>query len=96
MLVERARVDSGLPSPAAAETTITKGMIGRVFEDMTLGLSHIDKFPFFGYGLGIGTNVGARVLIGRPAFLLAESEWQRVLAENGAIFGLAFLPVRNR
>jgi len=78
-------------SAAAADTTITKGMIGRVFEDMTQGLSHIDKFPLFGFGLGIGTNVGARVLVGRPAFLLAESEWSRVLGENGAIFGLAFL-----
>ena len=78
-------------SAEAADTTITKGLISRVFEDMTQGLSHIDKFPLFGYGLGIGTNVGGRVLVGRAAFLLAESEWSRVLGENGAIFGLAFL-----
>jgi len=80
-----------IDSAEATDTTITKGLIARVFEDMTQGLTHIDKFPLWGYGLGIGTNVGGRVLVGRPAFLLAESEWSRVLGENGAIFGLAFL-----
>src|SRR5262249_43641475 len=62
-------------SAEAAETTITKGMITRVFDDMTEAFAHIDNFPLFGYGIGIGTNVGGRILIGRPAFLLAESEW---------------------
>ena len=78
-------------SAEAADTTITKGMITRVFGDFTEGLSHIDKFPWFGYGIGIGTNVGGRILVGRPAFLLAESEWSRVLGESGPILGLVFL-----
>ena len=78
-------------SAEAAETTITKGMIQREISEFTEGLSNIDKFPLFGYGIGIGTNVGGRVLIGRPAFLLAENEWSRVLAESGPILGLAFL-----
>jgi len=75
----------------AAETTVIRGTVDRVISGFTEGLGHIDKVPFFGYGLGIGTNVGGRILIGRPAFLLAENEWSRVLAESGAIFGLAFL-----
>jgi len=75
----------------AAETTVIRGTIDRVISGFTEGLGHIDKVPLFGYGLGIGTNVGGRILIGRPAFLLAENEWSRVLAESGAIFGLAFL-----
>src|SRR5207237_9162857 len=54
-----------------------------------------DKFPLFGYGIGIGTNVGGRILIGRPAFLLAENEWSWVLAESGPILGLAFLVWRT-
>jgi len=78
-------------SAAAAETTITKGMIERVISGFTEGLQNIDKVPLFGYGIGIGTNVGGRILIGRPAFLLAENEWTRVLAEGGPILGLAFL-----
>ena len=83
--------DRFIDSAEAADTTITKGMITRVFGDFTEGLSHIDKFPLFGYGIGIGTNVGGRILVGRPAFLLAESEWSRVLGESGPILGLAFL-----
>src|SRR5882672_9044249 len=78
-------------SAEAAETTITKGMIQREISEFTEGLSNIDKFPLFGYGIGVGTNVGGRILIGRPAFLLAENERSRVLAESGPILGLAFL-----
>src|SRR5437763_3787279 len=83
--------DRFIDSAEAADTTITKGMITRVFGDFTVGLSNIDKFSLFGYGMGIGTNVGGRILVGRPAFLLAESEWSRVLGESGPILGLAFL-----
>ena len=34
-------------------------------------------------------------MIGRPAFLLAENEWTRVLWESGPILGLAFLVWRT-
>ncbi|HEY6071675.1 MAG TPA: hypothetical protein VIU85_09905, partial [Chthoniobacterales bacterium] len=68
-------------SAEAAETTVTKGIVDRVISGFTEGFEHIDKFPLFGYGIGIGTNVGGRILIGRPAFLLAENEWSRVEAE---------------
>jgi hypothetical protein len=79
----------------AADTTIVRGTIDRVMSDFTEGFENIDKFPLFGYGLGIGTNVGGRVLLGRPAFLLAESEWSRVMGESGPIIGLAFLVWRT-
>jgi hypothetical protein len=75
----------------AAETTVVRGTFDRVISGFTEGFSHIDKVPFFGIGLGIGTNVGGRILIGRPAFLLNENEWSRVLAETGPILGVAFL-----
>jgi hypothetical protein len=75
----------------AADTTILRGTIDRVINDFTEGFKNMGNFPLFGYGLGIGTNVGGRVLVGRPAFLLAESEWSRVLGESGPILGLAFL-----
>src|SRR2546421_6423545 len=79
----------------AADTTIIRGTIDRVIGDFTEGLKNIGNFPAFGYGIGIGTNVGGRVLLGRPAFLLAEREWSRVLAESGPILGLAFLMWRT-
>jgi hypothetical protein len=79
----------------ATETTVIRGTIERVISDFTEGFKNISTFPLFGYGIGIGTNVGGRVLIGRSAFLLAESEWTRVLAESGPILGLAFLIWRS-
>ncbi|HEX4638200.1 MAG TPA: hypothetical protein VH170_01805 [Chthoniobacterales bacterium] len=78
-------------SAEAADTTIIKGMLHRTISGFTQGLRNLDKPPLFGYGLGIGTAGGARFLVGRAAFLLAEDEWTRVLMESGPIFGLLFL-----
>ncbi len=78
-------------SAAAEETTVANGMITRTFGGFTEGLKVLNRVPFLGYGLGIGTNGGAKFLTGRTSFLLAESEWSRVLLENGPIIGLAFL-----
>jgi O-antigen ligase len=78
-------------SAQATDSSITGGMIERIVGGFTEGFKHIDKFPIFGYGIGIGTNVGGRILMGRAAFLLAENEWSRVLAESGPILGLSFL-----
>lgn len=75
----------------ASDTTVVGGTIERVINDFTEGFKNISTFPLFGYGIGIGTNVGGRILIGRPAILLGESEWTRVLAESGPILGVAFL-----
>jgi hypothetical protein len=75
----------------AAETSVVWGMVDRVIGDFTEAFEHLNKFPLFGYGIGIGTNVGGRILIGQPAFLLAEREWSRILGESGPIVGLAFL-----
>ena len=82
-------------SAEASDTTISQGMVARVASTFTESLSHLDKVPFWGFGLGIGTNVGGRVLVGRPAFLLNENEWSRVVAENGPVLGLAFLLWRS-
>ncbi|MEP6936815.1 MAG: hypothetical protein ABI871_01985 [Chthoniobacterales bacterium] len=78
-------------SAAAEETTVANGMITRTFGGFTEGLKVLNRVPLLGYGLGIGTNGGAKFLTGRTSFLLAETEWSRVLLENGPIIGLAFL-----
>jgi hypothetical protein len=51
----------------------------------------ITKAPLFGYGLGIGTNAGAKFLTGRSMFLLSESEWPRIFLECGSILGLIYV-----
>jgi len=51
----------------------------------------LGKAPIFGYGLGIGTNAGAKFLTGRSVFLLLEGEWPRVVLESGPLFGVGYL-----
>ncbi len=83
--------DRFVESAEAAETTVAGGMIERTFSGFIEGFRVLDRIPRFGYGLGIGTNGGARFLTGRAGFLLAEGEWARVLLESGPALGIAFL-----
>lgn len=76
---------------AAEDKTIASGLILRTLDSFTGGLSLVSRAPMAGYGLGIGTNGGARFLTGRATFLLTEGEWGRVILESGPILGLAFL-----
>jgi hypothetical protein len=78
-------------SAAAAESTIAGGLLARTYSGFVEGFRVFDRLPLFGYGLGIGTNGGAKFVTGRASFLLAEGEWARVLLESGPIFGLMFL-----
>jgi len=75
----------------ATDTTVAGGMASRVVEGFTNGFYVLWKAPFFGFGLGIGTNAAAKVLTGESDFLLAEEEWSRVFLESGPLLGLAFV-----
>lgn len=75
----------------AEETTIAKGLLARTFSGFTEGFLFIPQAPIGGYGLGIGTNGGAKFLTGRSIFLLTEGEWGRVILESGPVLGLAYL-----
>ena len=66
----------------------------RVFGDVYGGMLAIQNAPFFGAGLGVGTNVGARLLSGSLGFLLAEGEWARVVLELGPLLALPYLLIR--
>ncbi len=75
----------------ASQTTVAGDIWGRFTSSFSDGLFVIGKAPIFGYGLGIGTNAGARFLTGHATFLLSEGEWSRVFLESGPILGLAFI-----
>ena len=75
----------------AEETTIAGGLIDRTLIVFTEGFKLLSHAPIGGYGLGIGTNGGAKFLTGRAIFLLTEGEWGRVILESGPILGSAFL-----
>jgi hypothetical protein len=73
------------------ENTIAGGLVARGLSGFTEAFKFIPVAPIGGYGLGIGTNGGAKFLTGRSMFLLTEGEWGRVVLESGPILGFAYL-----
>jgi len=76
-----------------------EGGIKGVFLDRFLGgmlgaLSEQGNLPFWGYGLGMGTNAGAQILSGSITFLISEGEWGRVIGESGALLGISMVLIR--
>jgi hypothetical protein len=73
------------------EQSIVVGLISRVFEGFSESVRVFPTAPFFGYGLGVGTNGGAKIITNQTTFLLSEGEWARLILESGPVLGLAFL-----
>lgn len=74
-----------------SEKSVGAGLVERFFHDFEEGFFMLRKAPFLGYGLGVGTNAGAKFLTGSNTFLLSESEWSRVFLESGPLLGLAYV-----
>jgi hypothetical protein len=69
-------------------------LIDRYMGGMFGALRQSGDKPFFGYGLGMGTNVGAMLLTGKQVFLISEGEWGRLIGEMGPLLGLAVILIR--
>ena len=50
--------------------------------------------PWYGAGLGLGTNVGASLYGKANEFLVAEEEWKRVAGEMGPVLGIPVILLR--
>ena len=77
----------------------TEGGVEGVLGDRYLGgmirpLMESVNQSVFGYGLGMGTNVGSMLLSGKTTFLISEGEWGRIIGELGAVFGLVIIFTR--
>lgn len=75
----------------ATEQSVARDLFTRALSSFQDGIFVLGKAPLFGYGLGVGTNAGAKFLVGRSTFLLSEGEWSRIFLESGEIFGLAYV-----
>jgi hypothetical protein len=80
----------------ANEQTVAGNVVSRVFGGFQESLFILGKgiAPLLGFGLGIGTNAGAKLLTGRHVFLLTENEWSRIFLESGPILGVAYVAWR--
>jgi hypothetical protein len=78
-----------------SEGGLVKGVIGnRFLGGLVEAISTADEKPFFGLGLGMGTNAGAKLLTGSSDFLISEGEWGRVVGEMGPLIGILFIFLR--
>jgi hypothetical protein len=72
----------------AAQGEDAQGMLAREANSMVGPFSDLEDLPFFGHGLGIGTNAAAGMLLGQRAFIGPEDEWGRLFFECGSVCGL--------
>ncbi len=76
---------------AESEGAAFAGLMDRTVNGFTNPWFFVQEAPFLGYGIGTGSNVGARLMTGQVGFMLAEEEWGKILLELGPIIGLAFI-----
>jgi hypothetical protein len=78
------RFENAGQSEGGLEGTFGNRVLGGFMEPFTYSA----KRPFFGYGLGMGTNVGSSILTGEVSYLISEGEIGRVIGEQGMFMGL--------
>jgi hypothetical protein len=70
----------------------------RAFMGLVAFTEFFNSTPFFGYGIGSGTNAAAVLLRGSSeqgmGFLLAEDEWSRIVLELGYLLGGLYILFR--
>lgn len=72
-----------------------KGTLGdRFLGGMVSALTESLDQPYFGHGIGLGTNVASKLLSGDREFLIAEEEWARTIGELGPLLGLSLILLR--
>lgn len=69
-------------------------LLDRYFGGMLGALSQAGSFPFFGFGMGLGTNVGSMLMKGEVLYLISEGEWGRLVGESGALLGMSVIVLR--
>ncbi len=74
---------------------VKEEILGRlVYGLVGLPVNAMGKSPITGHGIGVGSNVGAKMLTGTATFLMGESEWEKAIMEMGPMLGLGFIILR--
>jgi hypothetical protein len=88
---ETAGASSGDDRSEVGDLGIAAGQIqGRVLPGFTTPFEHLANVPILGYGVGMGSNVGAQRL-GNIPMVLGEGGWEVSFGELGLVLGLAFV-----
>jgi hypothetical protein len=72
-----------------------QGTLGdRYLGGLVSAVTESSELPFWGQGMGMGTNVGSMLLSGDRTFLIAEGEWGRLIGELGPLMGFIVILLR--
>lgn len=71
-----------------------EAIVDRFLGELTRPISQVFNTPAFGNGIGLGTQVGAKITTGTKGFLMGEGEWERIIYEMGGILGLTVILTR--
>ncbi|HKO81285.1 MAG TPA: hypothetical protein VJU78_12855 [Chitinophagaceae bacterium] len=87
-----ARFENANETEGGVSGVIGERYLGRMIGDIT----ETSEIPFFGYGLGLGTNVGTMMLSGNTSYylIIAEREWGRLVGELGPLLGILVIFMR--
>jgi hypothetical protein len=78
----------------AAEGDAAGTISTRILDSFLDPFKQMVEAGYLGKGIGLGTNAGSALATGAAQFLLAESEWSRIILESGPLLGLSFLAYR--
>jgi len=84
------RFETAGTSEGGLEGTIGDRYIGGLFSALEMSVEQ----PFFGYGVGMGTNVGSQLISGKVNYLISEGEWGRLIGEMGPFMGISIIIIR--
>lgn len=74
---------------------LKESILLRVVNDIIQPFVELFNYPMFTGNLGMGTNAGAQMLSGKVVFLVSETEFGRLVGEQGIIFGGGIIFIRT-
>lgn len=83
------RIENATRSEGNLDTVLVDRFLGGMYSALIN-----ENNTFFGLGLGMGTNVGAKLMTGGMGFLISEGEWGRLVGEMGFLMGLFVILIR--
>jgi hypothetical protein len=81
-------------STGSNESEAAQNISDRILGGFITPFIAMRRAPAFGMGIGVGSNVGAKLLSGKVGFLLAEDDWSKIFLELGPVLGSAFIGLR--
>ena len=84
------RFDQAGKSEGGIEGTLVTRYLGGLWQAFT----GAGDYPFWGMGIGMGSNAGSMLMTGGKTFLIAEDERQRLVGELGLLLGFVLIGLR--